>query len=143
MKTLTLDWLKHNLACENGIKFAVRNNLIGFPFKLLPAVEGDYCNFVEWIDNNQHNITTFDKNGNLISLTRPSDLYELVIEYDDNNNIIHRTITSMHQCNDFWYEYDKDNNCICDMMGLHKTVIRTYEYGVHTVTKRGCQYINL
>jgi hypothetical protein len=132
MSTITLEWLQHNLACREGINFAVRNKLIGFPFELLPAVRGNYSNFIEWIYENKSNIITIE-NGKLHSLTKPDYSYCVIFEYDSNNNIIHRIISGNSLYKEYWYEYDENNKPIRDLQGSHKqTVILTYEYGKNT-----------
>jgi hypothetical protein len=129
---LTLQWLKDNNACKEGIDFAIRNKLIGFPFDMLPFIKGDYGSFyVCWVEENKNNIihhyyvnglpcvmTTqnyhptrwyfYDANDNLI-LEKDSDGYECKHEYDNHNNQVY----SQSDDGSFTIrEFDSNNNLI-------------------------------
>ena len=49
MKTLSLEFLNQYNACEEGIEFIKRNNLINFPFELLDQVKGDHDGYITWL----------------------------------------------------------------------------------------------
>jgi YD repeat-containing protein len=88
---LTRELLKKIGACEEGIKFCERNKLYGFDLNRLDEIEGDYCDFIDWLmvprrfinvlsglePNNMNIIEVKDCNGDIIKY-----------EYDANGNII-------------------------------------------------------
>lgn len=140
MSILTEKWLKTHNACQDGIDFAIRNNLIGFPFHLLEQIKGDINNFISWIKVHRHDIIlldsnlnasykkahrsskecwyTYDDNENLIH-EKNSNGFNRKYSYDNNNNVIHIIHEHMipeNKNNDYtfeiWYEYDENNNLI-------------------------------
>ena len=64
MTTLTVEYLTNHKACQDGIDFALRNCLIGFPLNQLDAIEGDYENYVKWLRKRLKNIYDYDDRGN-------------------------------------------------------------------------------
>jgi len=46
---ITKDLLKKLNACKGGIDFMVRNNLEGYDWDKIDAIEGDYKSFISWL----------------------------------------------------------------------------------------------
>lgn len=129
MIMLTLEYLKSRNACEDGIDFVVKQNLIGFPFEKLNCVEGDFNDLVSWLKekisdksecDDRGNIIKnktrygtycyeYDKNNNMIKKTSKSG-YSLAWEYDDRGNKIKHT--NLNTGFAYLFEYDDRDNCI-------------------------------
>lgn len=101
--TLTLKWLYDNDACKEGIQFAIKNKLIGFPFELLPEIKGDYNNFISWININSKNILTYDDNGYIIRCIKETG-FDYRYQYDDKYRLINKTYN--HNGRYVEYRYD-------------------------------------
>lgn len=79
---LTLQYLKERGACEEGISFATRNNLIGLPLSIVDNVIGDYDHFVGWLKRCRGSYIVLDEQGRIA--TRRSAIGDIVYTYDDN-----------------------------------------------------------
>jgi YD repeat-containing protein len=107
---LTVAQLKHHDACKEGIDFAIRNKLIGFPLDMLSDIKGDYKNFIIWVKQSlDEELLEFDEYGNCITI-RDWDGYENTFEFDEHGNKTFEFNEGEHySCA---YVYDKNNNLI-------------------------------
>jgi YD repeat-containing protein len=152
---LTVEWLKDNNACQDGIDFAIRNKLIGFPFELFDSIVGDDIEgFYTWFKFNINNILNYEYENNTKKITITKVYFGLnysmisttddnVVEdetisvtqfiYDNNNNLIYEVDMDGYI---YEYQYDENNNLVYE---LHKdgtgksnyTYSRVMEYNEH------------
>ena len=108
MKTLSLEFLEQNNACEEGIEFIKNNNLLNFPFELLDQVKGDHNGYITWLKECIGSGYEYDQNNNLIYY-KNSKGHEEWKSYDENNNLIHYKNSKGYE---EWNEYDKNSNLI-------------------------------
>lgn len=100
--------LLHQLdACESGIEFCNKFNLIGFPIDRLHEIDGDFKDYIEWLRSFDFNSLKFDDNGNLISFLQNNTLYQRV--YEQYNNLIEIIYPVGSRSK---YEYDNQHRLI-------------------------------
>jgi hypothetical protein len=126
MTELSLSWLTHMNACADGVAFAKRNKLIGFPLELLPEVEGDYQCFIGWVKLHQHDTITLDSMGLLINKQVRSNNRHFLYYYDSLNNMISSRCKNTGAENK--YKYDKHNNVIEYWHGCGDMTSRNEKY---------------
>jgi len=124
---LTLKWMKDRNACQEGIDFAIRNKLIGFPFDRIGEIKGDFNWFVGWVKDklNSDIQYEYDVNGNRIKKVFPSGRI-ITYEYDSHGNKIKEVYPSG---NVYIYEYDAHDNMIKKVLPNNRTY--TYQYDSH------------
>jgi hypothetical protein len=157
MHILTEKWLKDRNACKEGIQFVIRNKLIGFPLDMLPQVKGEFNNFVAWLQSHQCDILEFDsnqrviykysstgsrywytygENGLLIKIKTSYD-HEYINQYDDNNNCIRTTCTTL-STDEFMhthYEYDSNNSLTCKYALVKHKIFYEYDSNNNLIHK--------
>lgn len=118
--TLSLTWMSHVKACNDGIKFAKRNKLVNFPFKRLDEIEGDYNCFITWVKLHQYDLLTVNSLGLLCRKQDKNNGRDYSYQYDNNNNITLQecTLTGVQRK----YKYDHNNN------------VTHYWYGYNNIT---------
>lgn len=83
---LTVKLLKQIHACNAGIDFIKRHNLIDFPIDRISEIKGDHLCYIEWLSNILVTPLEFDERGNVKKYY--SQHIEFENFYDDNGNMI-------------------------------------------------------
>lgn len=82
---LTLQYLKDRGACEDGISFAMRNNLIGLPLSILDNVIGDYNYFATWLKQYGKSSAVLDEQGRVVR--KSGSFGDVFYTYEENRMI--------------------------------------------------------
>jgi len=100
---ITKQWLIKQDACEEGMKWWIRNGLEGFPSNRLKDIKGDYKSYISWLVQNIRG-HTFDDNDNLIKISMEGfdGIFEKKYTYNEDNMLIH-TKTSRNYTEDYVY----------------------------------------
>lgn len=143
MTTLSEKWLKDNKACRDGIDFAIRNKLIGYPLDKLNEICGDYNGYIGWmikqvakIDNPTHLPTeeTIDSDGNKVVCTIGNGNFKSFITYGEHG--------LLHMCDDngyeLWCEYNKHGKQI--KWWNNRGDVKTWDYDDHGNVVHGISY---
>ena len=105
-ETLNREYLKALGACKEGIDAVINNNLEDFPINRLQDIQGDYCDFKNWMLDILISKREYDTNGNLIKVTYPSGKSSNY-EYDTKGNLIKMTSCWGFGTN---FEYNSEGN---------------------------------
>lgn len=142
-------------ACEDGIQFAIRNDLIGIDIDYLKNLEiGDYNEYFHWlrviniIENTDTSLQyrsscsnmfkmEYDSSGRVISSIHSNKYYQesITYEYDDKGNLTRES--SVNDTDDVVsesnYKYDANNNLL-EVSDENGDIIEKYTY---TYTSEG------
>lgn len=148
---MSKQWLIDNNACEDGIKFAIKQKLIDMPIDLIRDGIRGYGTYINWLndaikseilyDNYGRMIQRYipvnhfssqptilyyfyDDNSNIINIKYEFKTYEKFFEYDTNNNLIHEFDSNDYH---YWYKYDKNNNLIYEKNSTGRVFKYTYD----------------
>ena len=104
---ITKELLKKLEACEDGIAWAERNNLLPFDSDNIKNIKGDFKGYISWLENQLIDIT-FDKNGNEL-IYKDSKGFSWKQTFDEKGNVL-----THENANGFSWRrmYDKKGNAL-------------------------------
>lgn len=80
MKKITLKKLKQWNACQEGINFFKNNNFEKLDWKNVKKIEGDYNNFVNWLNDKLKSTFKYDENNILNKIYKNDEIiFEIVM----------------------------------------------------------------
>jgi YD repeat-containing protein len=145
MNTLTEQWLILNKACNDGIAFAKKHKLIGFPLDLVNEITEHDDIYASWLKNSIKNIIQYDKQGRVVYIKLIGD-YKRWFSYDSDGIQHGREVTAaglkywftcnkngkiVHLTNNFRYEvtreYDDNDNLLLESHKSGFFIHNTYD----------------
>lgn len=124
MRKLTEEWLTYNEACKDGIAFAKKHKLIGFPLDKVHLIESNHDLYVEWLKDSIQNIIQYDDNGRIVYLNLIGSLQKWYTY--DSDGIQHGHELS-HNGPEYWFTCNKNGKITHITNKLQYELTREYD----------------
>lgn len=107
---LTKNFLLQIGACQEGIHFCERNQLLGIDTINMHRITGDHLGYIKWLNKKLENGYVFNSNGDIIQHEEPSGI-KVYYQYF-NGNLVKKTSMDSKIPFEYTYDYDSDGNLI-------------------------------